>query len=230
MPADADLSQLATAMTGHRSAILLSLLGGSALSASEIARQVNISASLASNHLGKLRDAGLITVHPEGRRRRYRLAGPEVADLLEHMLTLAPARPAGSSLREHTRAAALSRARTCYDHLAGRLGVAVTDAMAEAGMIAHESLAFHLRPDGEEWLTDLGVDTDALHRARRALTRPCLDWTERRPHLAGAVGAAIAASFLDRSWVARIGGTRAVLVTPAGRSALQDILGLALDD
>lgn len=229
MHAEADLSRLATAMTGHRASILLALLGGGSLSATEIARQVTISTSLASSHLGKLRDAELVTAETKGRHRLHRIAGPEVAEVIEHMLTLAPARPTAQRLRDHTKAAALARARTCYDHLAGRLGTAVTDAMRDGGLIAPSSEAFHLQGPGETWLTDLGVDRIALHGARRALTRPCLDWTERRPHLAGAVGAAISAQFFARSWVTRIPDTRAVRVTPAGRAALRDTLGLTLE-
>lgn len=227
--ADADLSGLTTLMTGKRATILLALMGGDSLSASEVARRAGISPSLASSHLAKLRAGGLVSVRAEGRRRHYHLAGPHVADVIEHLLTLAPTRAVGSNLRAHTRAAALARARTCYDHLAGDLGVRITDAMGTAGLIDQTSDAYDLRPAGIVWLATLGIDADALRRGTRAFTRPCLDWTERRPHLAGAVGAAIAAHFLDREWVTRLPRTRAVRLTPAGQAALRQHLGLSVD-
>jgi len=227
MLADADLAAVAELMTAHRATLLLALVGGRALSASELAARASISRSLASSHLSRLLDGGLVTVEQRGRQRHYRLAGPQVAEVIEVMLRIAPARRA-SSLREASRGEAIRHARTCYDHLAGALGVALTDVLQRQRLIEPADTAYHLTPSGQERLERLGLDIAALRQGRRAFARPCLDWTERRPHLAGALGAGIAERLLELRWLRRVPGSRALQITDTGQRRLRDELGLNL--
>ena len=225
MLAEADLSMVAELISGHRAGILLALLGGSALSAGELARRAGISPSLASSHLSRLLDGGLIAVEQHGRRREYRVASPQVAEALEAMLRIAPMRSA-TGLRESTRGQALRRARTCYDHLAGEVGVAITDSLQHQGMLHGSGDAYELTQVGERRLLELGLKIESLRAKRRAFARPCLDWTERRPHLAGSLGAAIAQHALQHDWLTRVPGTRAVRVTDIGALELRRAFGL----
>jgi DNA-binding transcriptional ArsR family regulator len=227
MLADADLSTVADLMTAHRATILLALLGGPPLTAGELATRAGISPSLASSHLSKLLDGGLVAVDQKGRQRHYRLAGPRVAEVIEAMLTIAPDR-AAAGLRESTHGAALRGARTCYDHLAGELGVALTDSLRRQRLIETEDGSFALTTGGERRLESLGIEVEPLRLQRRAFTRPCLDWTERRPHLAGAVGAAIAKHARAQRWVALVPGTRALRVTDDGRRGFLEQFALNL--
>jgi DNA-binding transcriptional ArsR family regulator len=229
MLADADLSTVAELMTAHRATMLLALLGGRPLTAGELAERAGISPSLASSHLSKLLDGGLVAVEQRGRRRHYRLADRRVAEVIEAMLTIAPDR-AAAGLRESRRGVALRGARTCYDHLAGELGVALTDSLERQRLIETGDGAFGLTAAGERRLESLGIEVDALRLQRRAFARPCLDWTERRPHLAGAVGAAIAEHAMAQQWVARVAGTRALRVTPEGRRGFLEQFALNLPD
>ncbi|HEY6522954.1 MAG TPA: helix-turn-helix domain-containing protein [Solirubrobacteraceae bacterium] len=227
MLADADLSTVADLMTAHRATMLLALLGGRPLTAGELAGRAGISASLASSHLSKLLDGGLVAVEQEGRRRHYRLADRRVAEVIEAMLTIAPSR-APTGLRESKRGAALRGARTCYDHLAGELGVALTDSLERQRLIETADASYALTAAGERRLESLGISVDVLRLQRRAFSRPCLDWTERRPHLAGAVGAAIAEYALAERWVAHVPGTRALRVTVEGRRGFLEQFALNL--
>ena len=227
MLADADLSTVADLMTAHRATILLALLGGRPLTAGELAARAGISPSLASSHLSKLLDGGLVAVDQTGRQRHYRLAGPRVAEVIEAMLTIAPGR-AATGLRESTRGAALQGARTCYDHLAGELGVALTDSLERQRLIDTGDGSYALTPAGERRLESLGIAVQPLRLQRRAFTRPCLDWTERRSHLAGSVGAAIAEHALAERWVTYVPGTRALRVTDTGRHGFLNAFALNL--
>jgi DNA-binding transcriptional ArsR family regulator len=207
-----------------RAAMLDALLDGEPRSAGGLAREAGVAASTASHHLGRLLDAGLVAVEPDGRRRAYRLARPEVARALEALALVSPP-SAPRTLRRHKRAQAERAARTCYDHLAGALGVGVCDALLAAGAIAPEGDDdYALGPGAEAAFGALGVALPP--RGRRAYARPCLDWTERRPHLAGALGAAVADTLLARRWVTRVRGTRALLVSDAGRAGLRAAIAI----
>ncbi|GIJ62756.1 helix-turn-helix domain-containing protein [Virgisporangium aurantiacum] len=210
-----------------RAAFCLALLDGRAWTAGELARVAGVAAPTASEHINRLHAGGLVTERRQGRHRYVELAGPAVARLVEDLLAAtAPAEPP-RTLRGVNAAAALARGRTCYDHLAGRLGVAVTDALASRKLLDPTG-GLSLTPAGREWLTiELGVAPERL-RGSRPLTRECLDWTERRPHLAGLAGALIAETFLRRGWIARVGSGRAVRVTRPGAVALCDLLGVDL--
>jgi DNA-binding transcriptional ArsR family regulator len=222
---DVDLAAGASAIADPaRAAMLDALLDGVPRSAGALALEAGVAPSTASHHLGRLLDAGLVTVAPAGRRRAFRLARPEVARALEALALVSPPRPA-RTLRRATRAEAERAARTCYDHLAGALGVAVCDALLAAGAISPDGeRAYALGPTTGDTFAAIGVTPPAP--ARRAYAIRCLDWSERRPHLAGALGAAVADALLARGWVARVKGSRALLVTDAGRSGLRAALGV----
>ena len=215
---DADIAPVA-ALLGDpaRAAIVTALNDGRALPAGELARRAGIAPSTASEHLARLVDGGLLAVEPSGRHRYFRIASPEVAHAVESLAVLAPSRPA-RSLRDAAIGDALAAARTCYDHLAGALGVALTDALLRERAIVERDGAFALGPQAATVLEPLGLEPAALP-GRRPATRRCLDWSERRPHLAGALGAALCERALDRRWVERLPGSRAVRLTPAGRRA-----------
>ncbi|MFC3067834.1 ArsR/SmtB family transcription factor [Phenylobacterium soli] len=212
-----------------RAAILMALLGGRALPATQLAWIGGVSPQAASNHLAKLAEGGLVVAHAQGRHRYYRLAGEEVAQALEALARIgAVPRPLDPPLSPKARS--LREARTCYDHLAGRLGVALADAMEEAGLIAAEGEdRCHLTPAGEARLAELGVDLSGLPRNRRGPLRPCIDWTERRRHLAGPVAARLLDRLFALGWLERGPEGRAARLTPAGRASLRERFGLDFD-
>jgi len=221
-----DLAALAALLAdGTRAAFCLALLDGRAWTATELARHAGVAASTATEHLNRLVAGGLLAEERQGRHRYVRLAGLGTAELIENLASLAPRRPAPpGTLPAVNRSRALARARTCYDHLAGALGVAIADSMTRRGLLGWEH-GPALTGDGTAWLAGLGI---ALPPAtRRPAVRSCLDWTERRPHLAGAVGAAVCAHAFDSGWITRIGTGRAVALTAAGRHALHEHLGLS---
>ncbi|MFF0627878.1 ArsR/SmtB family transcription factor [Streptomyces sp. NPDC004296] len=203
-----------------RADICLALLDGRAWTARELARHAAVAPSTATEHLNLLVSGGLLTEERHGRHRYLRLAGPKVTALIESLAELAPRRPARpTSLGATGRARALARARLCYDHLAGTLGLAVTDALVTDGLIVWEPEP-RLTPAGAARLAEHGIALPTV--TRRPPVRSCLDWTERRPHLGGAVGAAICAHALDAGWVTRIGTGRALALTETGRQAFHD--------
>lgn len=219
---ESKLEQLALALSDpSRLELLTRLLAGPA-TVTELVAVTGLSQPNASNHLAVLRRAGLVRGDRAGRQVRYRLAGSAAAQLVEGVVAALGARsarpPEGSALAE---------ARSCYDHLAGRLGVALLDALVDAGALGrpHRGGAIDMGPHAEKIFGRLGVDLDSAADSRRRFAFSCLDWTERRAHLGGALGAAVLERFLDAGWVKRRGRTRAVLLTHAGRSALVEKLG-----
>jgi len=224
---DADrLADLAALLAdGTRAAFCLALLDGRAWTAGELARHAGVVASTATEHLNRLVAGGLLAEHRQGRHRYLRLAGPQVASLIEELTAVAGPPVPVNGLRAAKVNEAMSRGRTCYDHLAGRLGVAITDAMTAAGYL-DQSSGFALTGAGSGWLTGtLG----ATPKRGRVLARSCVDWTERRPHLAGAAGAAICERLMDSGWVVRIGTSRAVRPTEDGLVKLKDVLDLTFE-
>ncbi|MEV1159564.1 winged helix-turn-helix domain-containing protein [Micromonospora chokoriensis] len=213
---------------GTRAGICVALLDGRAWTAGELARRAGVAPSTASDHLTRLVRGGLLVEERQGRHRYLRLAGPSVAQLIEQLAGHAPAPPTPTgSLRAATASAALTYARTCYDHLAGRLGVLLYDALVADGRLDRSS-GLALTADGWAWATDLGVPVRALSTGRRPMVRDCLDWTERRQHLAGALGAALRRRFADLGWITQ-GTGRAVRLTPTGRTALAATLSVPDD-
>jgi DNA-binding transcriptional ArsR family regulator len=221
-----ELARLAGLLADEtRAAFCLALFDGRAWTAGELARHAGVAPSTASEHLGKLVAGGLLAERRQGRHRYVELADARAAELIEDLMShLAPPAERPRGLRAVATTAALASARTCYDHLAGRLGVAVTDAMTRKGLL-DQSSGVALTRAGRDWLENvLGGDAVECTRGRRPLVRVCIDWTERRPHLAGAAGAHICRRFHDHGWVRRIGTSRAVLVTPTGQRALRELL------
>jgi DNA-binding transcriptional ArsR family regulator len=203
-----------------RANMLAALMDGRAWTAKELALAARVTPQTASGHLAQLTAGGLVTVAAQGRHRYYRLAGPPVAQAVEALMALTL--ESAPRHRPKTRAsAALSEARTCYDHLAGRLGVALHDALMAQDCFRPAEGGYELTASGRRTLAGLGLDLDAIARERRPLARPCLDWSERRPHLAGALGAALAAHCFACGWVERVAGTRALRITRAGEAALE---------
>lgn len=212
-----------------RANMLVALLDGQALTAGELAFFAHVTPPTASAHLAKLVDAQLLSVAAQGRHRYFRLASPLVARMLEGISLVSTLKPPGRYRPPSARDEALCLARTCYDHLAGRLGVAIADALVARDHVVLDDDGGVVTESGAVLLARLGLDMAALQRRRgRAFCRPCIDWSERRPHLAGAVGAAIATRLLEARWIERLRDTRAVKVTPRGRLNLQETLGIDL--
>lgn len=219
----ADISGLAS-LIGEpaRSRMLTALMGGTALTATELALHGGVTASTASSHLAKLTDANILAVVRQGRHRYFRLFDDEIASMLETMTGIA-ARDA--ALPKSRVEPALAAARVCYDHLAGAMGVWMTDRLRERELLTGRD-AYELSASGERFLEKWGIDLDALARSRRPLCRTCLDWTERRHHLGGALGAAILQRIFDLRWARRERDTRAVSFTPAGERAFRQAFGV----
>lgn len=210
-----------------RANILSSLMDGRALTASELAWHSGVSAQTTSGHLAKLTEANLIAMAKQGRHRYYRLASPEVAQAIEAMMALASFgpkrhRPVGPKDE------ALRKARTCYDHLAGRLGIAVADALTSQDHLVLSESAGALTEKGRRFLCSFGIDLDD-EKNKRVLCKTCLDWSERRPHLAGRLGAALCTRMFDLAWVERIKDSRALAITAAGRKGLKSTFGIEID-
>jgi DNA-binding transcriptional ArsR family regulator len=209
-----------------RANILEALLAGPALTAGELAHAAGVSAQTASGHLARMTEARLLAVARQGRHAYYRLGSPQIAQMLEAIMAVAadalprPPRWRGGE--------ALRNARTCYDHLAGRLGVALADALAARNHVVLNEDGGEVTPAGAAFLADFGLDLDALGRGRRIFCRPCLDWSERRPHLAGALGAALAGRCFDLGWVARRHGSRALDISRAGEHGFARSFAIAL--
>lgn len=226
MTSSRDLASFAALLAEEtRACFALALLDGRAWTAGELARHARVAPSTASEHLGKLVAGGLLSEERQGRHRYVRLADDRVAHLVEELAAHASPGPPPEprSLRESTVAGALARGRTCYDHLAGRLGITITRAMTARGLLTQDT-GFALTDRGARWFGDQGIDLTA--KGRRPLVRGCLDWTERRPHLAGVAGARLCGHALDAGWCVRIGSDRAVKVTDDGERALHTLLGI----
>ncbi|GAA2602252.1 transcriptional regulator [Streptomyces tubercidicus] len=222
-----DLAALAALLADRtRAAICMALLDGGTWTAGELAEYAAVAPSTTTEHLNLLVAGGLLAEERQGRRRYVRLAGPDTAETLENLAGLAPYRQVPiRSLAEANHRRALHHARTCYDHIAGALGVAIADAMSERGLLARDYGPV-LTAAGADWLAALGIPDAAPPAAHRAHVRTCLDWTVRRHHLSGAVGAALYRHALEHAWLVKAVTTRILTLTAAGRAAFRTQLGL----
>lgn len=217
-----------------RAAMLHALMDGRALTATELSRAAGVTPQTASGHLARMADGGLVVVTKQGRHRYHRLASPEVARMMESIMQVA------SDLdtlhpppRTGPRDAALRAGRTCYDHLAGRLGVALADGLAAGGHVELSDDGGLVTESGINLFEEIGIDIASLSAARgrraRVLCRPCLDWSERRPHIAGAIGAALCTHGFDHGWIRRVDDSRAVAVTRKGERVFRDVFDIRIN-
>ena len=241
--AEVDIAPVAALMADRaRAAMLIALLDGRPLAASELARLASVSAPTASAHLAKLLDGGLVTAIRQGRHRYYQLGGHEVALAIEALSQIGPPAPV-RSLKQSRQAAALAEARTCYDHLAGRAGVLLLDGMLREELLTEASgtsgqaaasnglavdmasVRYQVTRSGMATLAPFNIDVDALRATRRRFAGACLDWTQRRPHLGGSLAAAITTRLFELDWIERGPRMRSVRVTPQGREGLAMTFG-----
>jgi DNA-binding transcriptional ArsR family regulator len=224
--ADAAVAPVASLLADPvRVAIIMALSDGREVSAGDLALVAGVTAPTASAHLSKLAGAGFIRMRRESRYRFYRLVRPELMHVMEALAVLAPE----SAPRTHRQARigrAVRAARTCYDHLAGRLGVLITQALIERDALHPAGRQFELTSEGETYLCETGLDLAAARASRRAFAPACLDWSERVPHVAGALGTALLSFLFEKGWLERMAGSRAVQVTAAGRRGLKNAFGV----
>ena len=200
--------------------MLMALLAGPALTATELAQEAGLMASTVSGHLAKLERAGLVAIEKQGRHRYFRLADRDVAIALEGLMPVA-ARAGHLRVRTGPRDPELRRARSCYDHLAGDLAVTMFDRFMERKLLMRRSDALQVTEDGRRFFAKSGIDVGALGGIRRPVCRPCLDWSERRTHLSGALGAAVFEYVLGQGWAVREKKTRIVRFSPAGEQKMR---------
>jgi DNA-binding transcriptional ArsR family regulator len=225
MNSETDLAWIASVVGDPaRARMLLALMDKRARTAKELAFLARVAPATASAHLAKLLDGKLVAVEPQGRHRYYRLTSALVGSMIEAMASVAgeATPPARRSRVDET----MATARTCYDHLAGRLAVAIADVLQDRSDIVFADGAGEVTAQGQSFFADLGINLRGLGSSRRIFCKPCLDWTERRHHLAGAVGAALCDHCLTRGWVQRLRDSRALTITAEGRAAFADVFGI----
>ena len=210
-----------------RSVMLWNLLDGRAYTATELALCANISPQSASNHLAKLVEANILSISKQGRHRYYTFKTEEVAHVVESMASLLALNDEGQKVRKPA-PSGITYARTCYDHAAGRLGVALTESLLANDILMDSDRIYDLTEKGRAWFLSFGVDAEVLRQQKRSFAHQCLDWSERRPHLAGALGASMLGIMLNNDWVRRRKNTRELLITPKGKLELNNLLKLEI--
>ncbi|MGC5326028.1 ArsR/SmtB family transcription factor [Brevibacillus sp. SYSU BS000544] len=226
MNAYPNISYIASLLADSTRAVILdALMDGRALPAGELAYLARVTAQTASSHLAKLVEGNLLTVEHQGRHRYYRLANPQVAYLLETISTIAPPVQV-RSLKQSDQLKQLRFARTCYDHLAGQVGVSISQALLERGYLTENEKEYELTASGHDWLKHMGLNVEEQRKKRRAFARKCLDWSERHHHISGSLGVSIASRFVELGWIAKLPGSRAVVLTDQGKEGLQRELGI----
>jgi len=226
---DRDFSQIASLMGDPgRAAMLTALLGDIALPAGELAQIANVAPQTASSHLSRLVAAGLLSAEQQGRHRYFRLSNAEVAVAIESLMAITPARR-GAAQQKSQRKDSLAYARTCYNHLAGQLAVEIADAFRQRKLlVARPERTYALTEDGRSWLRDFGIEIPEKQERQSRFARSCLDWTERRHHLAGQLGSELLCRFRQLRWIAPMRDTRAVRVTLEGERKFASTFGLRL--
>lgn len=205
-----------------RATMLASLMDGRYHTASELAYMANIKPQTASFHLAKLVEGNLLIVEKQGRHRYFQLANEDIAQFLETFLAISPP-PEIRSLKQSSQMKLLQEARTCYDHLAGKLGVHLTESMVDSGYLQKEQNEYVVTSEGVAFFTQFGLDLKNLKRKRRSFCHACLDWSERRHHLAGALGHGLLIHFLESEWITRVPTIRAIKVTEKGRKGFKQV-------
>lgn len=213
-----------------RANILTALLDGRAWTASELAVSAGVSMPTTSGHLRKLVDGNLLVTEKQGRHRYFRLTNHKVAEALEALAGLAAELPQRRPKRSGPRDLSMRTARTCYDHLAGRLGVGLMEGLVRKAYLIENEKGLFVTDAGNHWFRSVGIDLAHVRSQRRVFARPCLDWSERRPHLAGAIGAALAARYLDQGWIKRLPNSRALKITSKGHHGFQESFGIDLTE
>lgn len=207
-----------------RASMLWQLLDGRAYTAGELAITADISPQSASNHINKLLEHDILVMEKQGRHRYYALARPEIAYALEALANLLPDHNSETNHQLQDSPQGIRFARTCYDHLAGKMGVRITDALVSAKYLVPENKNYEVTDSGEQWFHSIGIDVQQLRQKKRTLAFQCLDWSERRSHLAGALGAAFLHTLLDKDWLRRKKGSREVVITHSGQEKLDELL------
>jgi DNA-binding transcriptional ArsR family regulator len=207
-----------------RATILWTLLDGKAFTATELSIAADTSASNISMHLRKLVNAGLLKTENHGRHRYYSFSRKDIAYAVEALSTLIPASSKKMMMKNDVDITPVQQCRTCYDHLAGKTGVAITDALLKQKIIAANNKDFKLTSKGKKWFLQMNIDAEELQQQRRSFLRPCLDWSERRYHIAGSLAAALLDKMLQQDWIRRIKNSRAVVITAKGQKQLYDKL------
>jgi len=202
-----------------RASILWNLLDGKAFTATELAIAVETSAQNISMHLGKLLDADLISVEKQGRHKYYRFSNKEVAYAVEAMANLIP-KPEISAKKKTENYPPIKYCRTCYDHLAGKIGVALADSLLEQKIIIEKNNTFEITSEGEKWFSDFGVNIGDAKKQKRIFLKPCLDWSERRYHIAGSVGTLLLNKMLEQDWIRRTANSRVIIITAKGEKEM----------
>lgn len=229
MPGDVDITPIASLLADPtRVSILMALSDGRALPAGELARRARVAASTVSMHLSKLLECGLLMVEKQGRHRYFRLADPAIVQVLEVLATFAPSTPV-RSLRESEVAGAIRTARMCYNHLAGVLGVALSQALVDKQILLPLDDGYSVTSSGKQWLQNFGIEGTEFRKQGSLFVPHHIDWSERRYHVAGAFGAALAKRLFELDWMKRTPSSRAVCVTEKGKKVLMDEFQLRLD-
>jgi DNA-binding transcriptional ArsR family regulator len=206
-----------------RAKMLWSLLDGRAYTASELAISADVSITSASNHLAKLLEADIIKVEAQGRHRYFSFSRPEVAYAVESLANLAD-NNSRSIVKKINEPKSLKYCRTCYDHLAGFAGVTITEALEKKGFIAKDGVIYTVTRKGWNWFAALGIEREEVQNKRRPVARQCLDWSERRPHLAGQLGAIWLEKMLEKNWVRKVKFSRELIITSRGSLDIYDLL------
>jgi DNA-binding transcriptional ArsR family regulator len=229
MTAAPNIAEIAALMgEPSRATILLALLGKEAMPATELASQAFVSPQTASSHLSKLVAGNLLSVEQHGRHRYYRLASDDVGHAIESLAIISPPPRAANNTPEDEQLKTIRYARTCYDHMAGRVAVAIARALEQREFLTRSGRAYEVNENGKEWFSTLGINTDALRTNRRAFALQCLDWSERQYHLSGALGAALLDRLLNLKYIARARTPRCIRITLEGKRALNRLLNLNL--
>jgi DNA-binding transcriptional ArsR family regulator/DNA-binding PadR family transcriptional regulator len=229
MNANPNVAQVASLVSdASRAAILTVLLDGRYHPASELAYMAKIKPQTASFHLSKMVAANLVTVEQQGRHRYYGIQNQEVAQIMETLLSITPPVEI-RSLNQASETEAIRQARTCYDHLAGSLGIQLTNSLLSAGVISETENQFTVTEKGEEFFKAFQIDLEQVKRKRRAFTHRCLDWSERRHHLAGALGHALLERLLELNWIQRLPRTRAITIMPEGKKGFKETFQIDME-